>query len=129
MGPRRLSWTLAGQTIDRVWTVVYLLVGVAGQRAWLTRRPAERRPRTLAWRAAQLSLSALQSADFFRLRALAAGLAAVLSVWLTIGGWMRALLDVGRARAALAAPCFAWVTFAAVLNATIWRLNRAGATR
>lgn len=128
-GLRRPSWMPVGRTIGRVWTVLYLFVGVAGSRAWLSRAPAERRRRALAWYTAQLGLNALWSAVFFGLRAPRAGLAALVGLWLAIGGWMRALLDVDRASAPLAAPYLTWVTFAGILNATIWRLNRAGATR
>ena len=126
---RRPAWTPAGQTIGRVWTLLHLLVGVAGSRAWRSRAAAEPRRRALAWCAARLGLNALWSAVLFGLRAPGAGLATLLGLWLAIGGWMRALLDVDRASAALAAPYLAWVTFAGVLNAAIWRLNRAGATR
>jgi tryptophan-rich sensory protein len=125
----RPACTPAGRTIGRVWTVLYLLVGVAGSRAWLCRAPAGPRRRALAWYAAQLGLNALWSAVFFGLRSPGAGLATLLGLWLAIGGWMRALLDVDRASAALAAPYLAGVPFAGVLNASIWRLNRPGATR
>jgi tryptophan-rich sensory protein len=126
---RKPAWTPAGKTIGRVWTLLYLLIGIAGSRAWQSRAATGPRSRALAWYAAQLGVNALWSAVFFGLRAPGAGLVSLVALWLAIAGWLRALLDVDRASAALAAPYLGWVTFAGVLNAVIWRLNRPGQAR
>jgi tryptophan-rich sensory protein len=46
------------------------------------------------------------------------------SSWLAIGATLLALRPVNRVAAWLLAPYLAWVSFAAVLNFALWRLNR-----
>jgi tryptophan-rich sensory protein len=125
-GLRKPGWTPSGRTIGRVWTVLYLLIGLAGGRSWRAGAPLARRAPALGWYAAQLGLNALWSAVFFGLRAPGAALLTLVALWLAVVGWMRAMARLDRGGVALAAPYLAWVTFAGVLNAAVWWQNRAG---
>jgi tryptophan-rich sensory protein len=121
---RKPGWTPSGRLIGRVWTVLYLLIALAGLRSWRADAPRAERTRTLGWYAAQLGLNALWSAVFFGLRAPGAALVTLVALWVAVAGWMRAMAGVDRVAVALAAPYLIWVTFAGALNAAIWRRNR-----
>jgi tryptophan-rich sensory protein len=50
--------------------------------------------------------------------------AEIVLLWLAIGATLLGFRPVSRVAAWLLAPYLAWVSFAAVLNFTLWRLNR-----
>lgn len=102
-----------------VWTVLYIFVTVAG---WLVWRHDAKGILLYLW-AIQLVLNFLWSPLFFSAhqigRALAVvALLVVVSVIFIIFAWMPV-----RSAAVLFIPYAAWVAFAALLNASIWRLN------
>ena len=46
------------------------------------------------------------------------------ALWLAIAATIAAFLPLDRLAALLLAPYLAWVSFAALLNAAIWAMNR-----
>jgi translocator protein len=101
------------------WTLLYVLIAIAGWRTFM--RDPVGVPMTL-WTLA-LVLNFSWSPIFFRLhRPLTA-----LLVIQTLLGTIIAFIAVSWSRDALSAllfiPYAAWVLFAAILNAVIWRLN------
>jgi tryptophan-rich sensory protein len=106
-----------------VWTVLYLLMGVAAWLVW--RRADEARVGTpLLLFAAQLLLNGLWSVLFFGLRSPGVAAVEILVLWLLIGLTIRAFRRVSVPAAVLLTPYWAWVTFAAALNLAIWMMNR-----
>lgn len=107
-----------------VWTTLYLLMGTAHY--LVTQAKAE----PTAQRAAQilygmqLVMNALWSIVFFGRRAPGAALVEIVLLWTAIVLTIFAFARVSRLAALLLAPYLLWTTFAAVLNAAIWRLNR-----
>lgn len=103
-----------------MWSVLYLSMAVA---AWLVWRQGNAfTPMTLF--ATQLALNATWSWLFFGLHSPGAAFINIVLLWAaiaatTIAFWHR-LLVAGL----LFVPYLAWVSFAAVLNFGIWRLNR-----
>jgi tryptophan-rich sensory protein len=93
--------------------------------AWLVWRrggwTAQRQPLTLFL--VQLALNAAWTPLFFGLHWTGAAFGEIVLLWLAIAGTIAAVLPVSRAAAWLLAPYLAWVSFAAVLNAALWRLN------
>jgi tryptophan-rich sensory protein len=83
-----------------------------------------------AWRAGlvlfiiQLVFNALWSAFFFGLRSPLGGLIIIIVLWLLILFTIIAFFRVSRTAGFLMLPYILWVTFASVLNAAIWILNR-----
>lgn len=116
------AWNPPGWIFGPVWTALYVMMAVA---AWLVWRrggfAAQRRP--LGWFLAQLVLNALWTPLFFGLRQPGWAFAEILLLWLAILATLLAFRSVSRAAAWLLVPYLAWVSFAAVLNGTIWRLN------
>ena len=104
------------------WTVLYLLMGVAVWLVWregLTRRTAL----ALGLFAAQLTLNFAWSLIFFGQQRIGAALIEIAVLWLVILATIVAFWRVRPAAGALLLPYLAWVSFAAYLNAGIWRLN------
>jgi tryptophan-rich sensory protein len=107
-----------------VWTLLYLMMGLS---LYLVsrRQPGEdegKRARLLF--AAQLCLNAAWSPAFFGLRSPALGLAVIVPMWTAIVATIRAFWAISRPAALLLLPYLLWVSFATVLNFSIWRMNR-----
>lgn len=108
-----------------VWTTLFALMALAAFRIW--RRPAgtEGRARALVVHHLQLALNVLWSCVFFGLNSPASGLIVIALLLAAMIWTMRCFAGLGdRFSAALFAPYLAWVSFAALLNASIWWLNR-----
>jgi tryptophan-rich sensory protein len=71
----------------------------------------------------QLVLNAAWSWIFFGRNQLGLALAEILVLWVAILGTIIAFWRVRPISGILLVPYLLWVTFAAVLNATLWRLN------
>ena len=73
---------------------------------------------------AQLVLNAAWTPIFFGLHRPDLAFIAIVLLWLLIVATIAAFHPVNAAAAWLLLPYLAWVTFAAALNFTVWRLNR-----
>lgn len=104
------------------WTFLYLLMGIA---AWLVWREGLTRQTALALGlfAAQLALNFAWSLIFFGQHRIGAALLEIAVLWLVILATIVAFWVVRPAAGALLLPYLGWVSFAAYLNAGIWRLN------
>lgn len=116
------SWSPPDWLFGPVWIVLYFLMATA---AWLVWRrdgwPAAKGP--LGWFGAQLALNVGWSVIFFGFQRPGAALAEILLLWLTIAATTSAFWNRSGIAAGLMIPYLAWTTFAAVLNAAIWRMN------
>lgn len=118
------SWNPPSWVFGPVWTVLYVMMAVA---AWLVWRTAGGwRPARLAlglW-LVQLILNAAWSWLFFGLRRMDLALAEIVILWIAILGCVILFWRVRPLAGALLLPYLAWVAFAAVLNGTLWWMNR-----
>ena len=114
------SWNPPNWVFAPVWTLLYIMMGVA---AWLVWRTRDRIGPAMALFGAQLGFNLLWSLVFFGLRS--PGWALVEVVFLVGSVALTMLAFFGRQATAgwLFVPYLAWVSFAAVLNAAIWWLN------
>ena len=103
-----------------VWTTLYVLMAIAAWRVWRT-QGALSRP-LLLW-LLQLALNFAWSFIFFGAHALLAALIELSILWLALLATLIAFFRVDRLAGWLLVPYLAWVSFAGVLNAAIWRLN------
>lgn len=106
------------------WTVLYVLMGVAAFLVWQKGLSTRAVRLALAWFLGQLVLNALWSPVFFGLHRIGLALAMIVLLWAAIVITMYYFARVSRPAAVLLAPYLAWVSFATVLNASIWWLNR-----
>lgn len=102
-----------------VWTVLYVLIAIAGWRVWQLDRQSW--PMKLWW--TQLALNFLWSPVFFGAHQIGLALFVVLSLLLATIGFSATVWRLDRPAALLFAPYIAWVAFASILNASVWLLN------
>jgi tryptophan-rich sensory protein len=72
----------------------------------------------------QLVLNVLWSLSFFGLRAPLLGLIDIVLLWVAILFTILNFLKVSKFAGALLLPCLVWVSFATLLNFSLWILNR-----
>jgi tryptophan-rich sensory protein len=106
------------------WTVLYLLMAVAAWLVWKQGLGAVGVKLALAAFLVQLILNCLWSILFFGLRSPLAGLVDIVAMWLAILATIILFFRVSVPAGVLLLPYIAWVSFAALLNAAILRLNR-----
>jgi benzodiazapine receptor len=117
------AWNPPNWIFGPVWTLLYILMAIAAWRVWRT-GDADAGRRTFRWFAAQLSLNLLWSVLFFGLRSPGMALVEVIVFWAVLVAMLRHYWLADRIAGALWAPYVAWVSFASVLNGTVWWLNR-----
>lgn len=105
-----------------VWTALYLMLAVAGWRVW-RRRGAGGVRLALGALALQLALNLGWSFLFFGARLIGAALAEIALLLAAILATAVLFWRIDRVAGALFVPYAAWVAFATVLNAALWRLN------
>lgn len=114
-------WTPPSWVFGPVWTLLYVLMGVAAWLVWDRHRNAARVALNLF--VLQLIVNAAWSWLFFGLRSPALAFAGIVLLWALILATVIAFRRLRPPAAALLLPYLAWVTFAAALNFAIWRLN------
>jgi benzodiazapine receptor len=107
-----------------VWTLLYILMGVAAFLVW--RKGLDNRQVRIALIVflIQLMLNALWSVVFFGLESPLYGLIVISILWVAILVTVIKFFTISRVASMLMWPYLLWVTFAAVLNASIFLLNR-----
>lgn len=116
------AWTPPAWVFGPVWTALYVSMAVAAWLVWRERGLSGARPQ-LALFGAQLVLNALWSALFFGLRSPGAALVEIFLLWCAVYAATLSFLRVAALPAALMLPYLLWVSFAALLNFAIWRMN------
>lgn len=107
-----------------VWTVLYLLMGISLFIVWRSSAAGRHSRSGVGLFAVQLVLNALWSFAFFGMRSPGAGAIVIIALWIMIAATLLAFLRVSRFAGALLVPYMGWVSFAAVLNLSIYLLNR-----
>lgn len=108
-----------------VWSMLYIMMGVAAGLVW-NRIDFEKEAvkKALIFFAIQLALNALWSYLFFGLKnPMLAGIEIIL-LWLMIFETYSKFVKINKIAGYLLIPYLAWVSFATVLNESIWWLNR-----
>jgi tryptophan-rich sensory protein len=117
------AWTPSNALFGPVWTVLYVLMGVA---AWLVWKRAGFRGAgaALALFVVQLVLNALWSYVFFGLHRISAAFLDIVVLWavilvVTVLFWRKV-----RMAGVLMLPYLIWVGYASCLNFALWQMNR-----
>lgn len=113
-------WTPPNWLFGPVWTILYVAMAVA---AWLVWRKMGLTSAPLQIFLLQLLLNIAWSAFFFRLRNPALAFADILLLWIAILATAFEFWRSVPAAGFLLAPYLVWVSYAAALNFSIWRLN------
>ena len=105
-----------------VWISLFLLMGIS---LWLVWQKEKKKNISTAFVffSIQLVLNAMWSAFFFGMQNPLYALIDIALLWLAILATILSFWKISRPAAYLLVPYIVWVTFAAVLNFYIWRLN------
>ena len=105
-----------------VWTLLYTMMGVSAWLIWRSGGFAEHRlPFTLFF--LQLGFNALWSWLFFSWRLGGLAFTEILLLWALILATLITFWRIRPVAGYLLAPYLLWVSFAALLNLTLWQLN------
>ena len=118
-GLAKPSWRPPNWLFGPVWTILYAMMAVS---AWLVWKKAGFGSALLMF-AAQLLINGIWSPVFFGAQSLGGGLVVIVALWFAIVGTIAMFWPVSLAAALLLLPYLAWVSFATVLNAAVWRMN------
>lgn len=112
------SWTPPNSVFSPVWTVLYIMIAVAGALVWRARRTDA----LTVW-GVSLCLNAAWSWLFFGRQAIGLALVDIIMLLLSIAAFIGLAWTKTRAASLLFVPYLLWVGFATALNFAIWQLN------
>jgi len=104
-----------------MWTLLYVLMGIACYLIWKGDHPQKKKLLTLFF--VQLFLNALWSPAFFGLESPILGLIVIVPLWALILTCIIQFRKASKLASGLMVPYLLWVSFATVLNFSIWWLN------
>lgn len=107
-----------------VWTVLFLLMGIALFIVWKIGVGDKRVRRGLALFSVQLALNVSWSIAFFGFRSPLAGLIVIAVLWVAILVTIFNFFRISMVAGALLTPYITWVSFAVILNVSLYILNR-----
>ncbi|MEM8949477.1 MAG: TspO/MBR family protein [Pseudomonadota bacterium] len=113
------SWTPPDWAFPVVWSILYLMIAVAG---WLVWEKVGWSLAIVLW-GAQLVLNATWSWLFFGRRRMDQAFIDVTLLWLCIAAFIIVAWPISTLAAVLFLPYLLWVTIAGALNRTVWRMN------
>lgn len=116
------SWAPPSWVFGPVWSILYLMQGIAAWLVWRERGFANART-ALTLFVVQLALNALWTWLFFAWHRGALAFAEIIVLWLFIAITTTLFWRVRPIAGALLLPYLLWVSFASVLAYTMWQLN------
>lgn len=117
------SWTPPNWLFGPIWTVLYVLMGVALFLVWREGVNREDVRIALVVFAAQLILNVLWSVIFFGFHSLLGGLLTVIILWIAILANIIVFYRVSKPAGLLLVPYIVWVSIASYLNYSVYLLN------
>ena len=106
-----------------VWTLLYILMGIALYLVWKSNPPKQLKKTAIVLFAVQLALNFCWSFIFFYFQQTGWAFVEIIAMWLMIQLTIIYFGKISRTAAWLLIPYLAWVSFAALLNYSIWQLN------
>ena len=117
------SFSPPGFYIGLIWIVLFTLMGISLFLIWRD-TPSNLAARiALYFFAAQLIVNVLWSVAFFGMRSPISGLVVIAFLWVLILITIIKFWPINRTAALLLIPYIVWVSIAAYLNFSLWRLN------
>lgn len=118
----RPVWAPPGWLFAPVWTVLYIMMGIAAWLVW-RERGFNGAAGALTLFGIQLATNALWTWLFFAWRQGAWSFIEILLLWALIVATIVAFWRIRPLAGAMLLPYLAWVTFAAALTFAAWRMN------
>jgi tryptophan-rich sensory protein len=113
------SWTPPDAWFPPVWTVLYILIAIAG---WIVWRAQGLGPALWIW-IVQLVLNGLWSWLMFGRKQIDLALIDMAALWIMVLAFIIVAWPVRRSASVLFVPYFLWISYAGALNFALWRLN------
>ena len=107
-----------------VWTALFILMGISLFLVWRKGISQPSVKIALIIFGVQLLLNILWSFLFFAQRAPLAGFIEIILLWIMILITILVFYPISKTAALLLLPYILWVSFASILNFSLWRLNR-----
>jgi tryptophan-rich sensory protein len=120
----RPSFTPPDWTFGVVWPILYIMMGISAFMIWNKGFSNRQVKVALGLFILQLVLNGLWTPIFFGLHMMGLALVEIILLWVAIIMTIFAFWRISRAAAYLLLPYILWVSFAIVLNAALWYLNR-----
>ena len=117
------EWNPPGWVFGPVWTVLYVLMGIAFYLVWTSVEAGGKKRTAMVFWGLQLFFNFLWSFLFFGQQLIGWALADIMLLWLLILLTIFAFARIHKLAAWLLVPYISWVSFAGILNYTIWQLN------
>ena len=120
---RKPSFNPPNSVFGPVWTTLFLLMGISAYLIW--RKGVHDRYVRIALLIfiVQLLLNVLWSFLFFGLHNPSSAFVEIIILWLAILATLIAFIKISKPAGILLLPYILWVSFAAVLNFSLWKLN------
>ncbi len=119
---RKPKFNPPGWVFGPAWTILYILIGISFYLVW-SKTGFEKNKKALASFIIQLILNATWSILFFGLQNPFIALIEILLLWLAILLTIISFYQINKTAGLLLLPYLLWVTFATILNFSIWQLN------
>ncbi|MFC1669961.1 TspO/MBR family protein [Spirochaetota bacterium] len=112
-----------GWLFGPVWTILYILMGIALYLIWKSPKDTKNRTTALTFFLINLVLNTMWSLLFFGLQNPFLAFIEIIIIWITLALSIFYFYRISKTAAYLLIPYIAWSSFAAVLNFYLWRLN------
>jgi translocator protein len=119
----RPEWNPPSWVFGPVWTLLYIMMGIALFLVWRSNAPANAKRQAVILWSAQLLFNFFWSLIFFGLQQPGWAFAEIVVLWLLILLTIFAFARISKLAAWLLVPYISWVSFAGMLNFAIWQMN------
>jgi benzodiazapine receptor len=113
------DWTAPNAVFPPTWTVLYILIALAGWRVWEKQGIGQA---LIVW-LVSLQLNAAWSVLMFKEHQIALAAGDITALWVSIVVFIAVTWNTNRLASLLFVPYLVWVSYAAALNFAIWQLN------
>lgn len=122
VGINKPSFNPPNYLFGPVWTTLYILMGISFYRI-LQASQSEIRTKAIIVFCFQLVLNFCWSFLFFKFQLLDISFIEIIMMWISIATMIYTFSKIDKTAAYLQIPYLLWVSFASVLNGSIWYLN------
>jgi len=122
VGINKPSFNPPNYLFGPVWTTLYILMGISFYMILQT-PSTEFRKKAIAIFCIQLFLNFCWSFIFFKFQLLGLAFIEIIFMWFSILTMIIIFFEINKKAALLQIPYLLWVSFASVLNGSIWFLN------
>ena len=117
------GWNPPSWIFGPVWTILYVMMGIALFLVWKSAADPIIKKTAITLFISQLILNFFWSFIFFNQHQIGWALVEIIGMWIFILLTIFAFAQVNKTAAWLLVPYISWVSFATILNYTLWKLN------